>query len=267
MHRLRTAPLAFILAACGQPSESVPSRQASAANPSAAAPAAPAAKPFVFDQKDELIEFHYAWSAEAAAVPELVSRFTADMEKSKADLIAGAKEDKAFRDKDGIEFHGFQSSTDYKTAGQSSRLLSLTSDFGAYTGGAHGNYGTAGLLWDRQAAREIQVADLFAAPANRDRLLTQRWCEALNKEREKKRGEPVSGNDMFDECPSLDDIAVVPADKDGNGRFERLVLTASPYVAGPYAEGDYEVDLPVTPDLVSALKAEYRESFDVDHPQ
>jgi hypothetical protein len=67
---------------------------------------------------------------------------------------------------------------------------------------------------------------------------------------------------MFDECPKLDEIAIVPTDKNGNGRFERLILTASPYVAGPYSEGSYEIDLSVTADLIAALKSEYRGSFE-----
>jgi hypothetical protein len=266
MKPIVSASVALALTACGQPSESAPANQVVEVKP-APKPAAPAPKAFVFEEKNDLIDFHFGWSAEAAAVPQLVGRFQAEMKKAKDELIAGAKEDKAFRDKEGFDFNGYQSSTDYKTAGQSNHLLSLTSDVGAYTGGAHGNYGTSGLLWDRQAANEIKFADLFAEPANRDRLLTQRWCDALNKEREKKRGEPVTGNDMFDECPKLDDIAIVPTDKDGNGKFERLILTASPYVAGPYAEGSYEIDLLVTADLISALKSEYQGSFEAGQPQ
>ena len=100
-----------------------------------------------------------------------------------------------------------------------------------------------------------------------DRLLTQRWCDALNKAREEKRGEPVGGEGMFNDCPKLSEIAIVPTDKDKNGRFERLILTASPYVAGPYVEGSYEIDLPVTPDLIAALKADYRDSFEAGQPQ
>ena len=100
-----------------------------------------------------------------------------------------------------------------------------------------------------------------------DRLLTQRWCDALNKAREEKRGEPVGGEGMFDDCPKLGDIAIVPTDQDGNGRFERMVLTASPYVAGPYAEGSYEIELTVTPDLIAALRSDYRDSFEAGQPQ
>ena len=266
MKPIVAASIALALAACGQPSESTPANQVAEAKP-APKPAAPAPKAFVLDEKNDLIDFHFGWSAEAAAVPQLVARFQAEMKKAKDQLVAGAREDKAWRDKDGLDFHGFQSSADYKTAGQSRRLLSLTSDAGAYTGGAHGNYWTVGLLWDRQAAREIKVADLFAMPANRDRMLTQRWCDALNKAREEKRGEPVGGGGMFDECPKLDDLAIVPTDKDGDGKFERLILTASPYVAGAYAEGSYEIDLPMTADLINVLKSEYRASFEAGQPQ
>lgn len=260
-------PLLVILAACGQQSPSPTANEATAIPPAPAARTAPAPKAFVFDEKNDLIEYHFAWSAEAAAIPQLAARFKAEMDKDMAELLANAKQDKANRDKEGYPFNAYTSSTDYQTAGQSQRLLSLSVDVASYTGGAHGNYGTNGLLWDRQAAKEITIADLFAVPSNLDRLLTQRWCDALNKAREEKRGEPVGGEGMFDDCPKLSDIAIVPTDKDKNGRFERLILTASPYVAGPYVEGSYEVDLAVTPELIAALKADYRDSFEAGQPQ
>jgi len=255
-----------LLAACSQQPSQPTGNQADTSAP-AAKPAEPAAKAFVFDEKSDLIDFHYGWSAEASAVPQLVDRFRKEMEKAKAELIAGAKEDKAFRQKEGFDFNAYSSSTDYNTAGESPRLLSLSVETSAYTGGAHGNFGTGGLLWDRQAAKQIEVADLFGAPANMDRLLTQRWCDALNKARDEKRSEPVGDDGMFDDCPKFSDIAIVPTDKNKDGRFERLILTASPYVAGPYVEGSYEIDLAVTPDLIAALKADYRDSFEVGQPQ
>lgn len=268
MRPILSASVALALAACGQPSESAPAKAKAAAKPApAAAPAAPAAKPFALDEKNDLVDFHFGWSAEAAAIPQLVTRFQTELKKAKAEITDMAKTERAWRQKEGLEFGGLQSSRDYTTSGQSERLLSLTSDFGAYTGGAHPNSGTSALLWDRRAAREINFSDLFADAANRDRLLTQRWCDALNKQREEKRGAPVGGGGMFDDCPKLDEIAIVPTDKDGNGRFERLILTASPYVAGPYVEGSYEIDLPVTADLIAALKSDYQPGFEAGQPQ
>jgi len=256
-----TIPFVLLLAACGK---QVPqtARETAVAQPAAKA-AAPTAKPFVYDEENDLIDYHFGWSAEAAAVPQLVARYKAEMAKDKAELLANAKADKAERDKQGFPFNAYMSSTEYETAGQSERLLSLRADIGAFTGGAHGNSGTKGLLWDRSAAKEVEFANLFAAPANMARLLTQPWCDALNKAREEKRGEPVGGGGMFDECPQLSEISVIPTDKDGNRKFERLLLVADPYVAGPYVEGSYEIELPVTGDLIAGVRSEFRESFEV----
>ena len=252
-------PLTALLVSCGQQvTPAVGNSSGNAAQPAPTQEPAPVTKAFAFDEENDLIDFHFGWSAEAAAVPRLIGRFQEDMAKAKAQLLAGAREDKALREKEGFEFHGHMSSTEYETAGQSDRLLSLRVEAGSYTGGAHGNSGTAALLWDRQMGKEIKNTDLFVEAGNRDRLLTQRWCDALNKAREEKRGEPVGGGGMFDECPSLDEIAIIPADTDGNGKFERFLLVASPYVAGPYVEGSYEIDLIATPDLIAAMKSEYR---------
>lgn len=257
---------ALLIAACGDSPEPV-ANQASAAPGTEQAPPAHPAMAFAVEEKTDLIEFTYAWPAEAAAVPELVRRFEAELDKEKADLLAGAEEEKASREKQGFDYQPFMHSTQYATMGQSQRLLSLSVEVGSYEGGAHGNFGVGSLLWDRQAKREIKDVDLFAEPTNRDRLLTQRWCDALNKAREEKRGEPVGGGGMFDDCPKLDEIAIIPTDKDKNGKFERVMLIASPYVAGPWVEGAYEIELGVTGDLIAAIKRDYQRSFETQGTQ
>lgn len=223
-------------------------------------PASPPSAPFEYSHENELLDFAYGWSAETSAVPELVARFTRQMRESQARLTTIARSDKAEREKSDFPFNAYSSETAITTAGQSPRLLSLQVDSGEFTGGAHPNHGTTALLWDRQLRREIKLVDLFTEPANRDRVLRQRWCDAIGAERAKRRGgEQIGG--QFDECPGLDEIAVIPTDKDGDGRFERLMLIASPYVAGPYAEGDYEIELPVDAAFAAVLKAEYKPSF------
>lgn len=258
---------ALLLAACGQHGAFPPAGNATGQAATPAAPAASSAKAFTREEKTDLYEFTFSWPAEAAAVPELVSRFESEMAKARAEIAAGAEEDSAMRRQQGFDFQPFMSSTTYETAGQSPRLLSLSVDVGSFTGGAHGNFGVGSLLWDRAAKKEIQTAELFAGPANRNRLLTQRWCDTLNKAREEKRGEPVGGGGLFDDCPGLDDIAIIPADQDKNGGFETLKLVASPYVAGPWVEGAYEIELAVTPELIAAMKTEFRPSFEAQVPQ
>jgi len=43
--------------------------------------------------------------------------------------------------------------------------------------------------------------------------------------------------------------------------FTRIGVLIDPYAAGPYAEGGYEVTLPVTPAVLRAVKPEYRALF------
>ncbi len=251
----------LLLAACGEAPS--PGNDAAAAPPPRAAPF----KPFVAEEKSPLIEFRYGWSAEAAAVPGLVERFRAEMDKLKRELEAGAEKDRRFREREGIEFHGHMASIDHRTAGQSDRLLSLVTERSSFTGGAHGAFNVGTILWDRATGQEIGPAELFAAADNMDRLLTQRWCDALNIAREEKRGQPAGEGGIFDDCPALGDIAVIPADGDGNRRFEKLLLIASPYVAGPWAEGSYEIELGVTPELLAGLREEYRGGFELPQTQ
>ena len=44
-------------------------------------------------------------------------------------------------------------------------------------------------------------------------------------------------------------------------RFNRIGLLVGPYAAGPYAEGSYDITLPVTPAVLKAVKPEFRAAF------
>ena len=67
---------------------------------------------------------------------------------------------------------------------------------------------------------------------------------------------------MFNDCPKLDEITLIPADTRRERPVRDAALVADPYVAGPYVEGDYDVDLPITATCVAALKPAYRASFE-----
>jgi hypothetical protein len=93
-------------------------------------------------------------------------------------------------------------------------------------------------------------------------LTRARYCAALNAERSKRReGEKLDLPD-FNACPKYGDLAIALLDKDKNGRFDTIDFVASPYTAGPYAEGEYEIPLPVTSQLIAGIKPEYRNSFE-----
>lgn len=230
---------------------------------SAPALAPAAAKPVSIDRKDALVDFHAGWPAEAAAIPALDARFRTEAEKAMKELVAGATADKAMREKDGLEFPGYSSKVDYRVAGASARLLSLQGTLDSFTGGAHGNHGTIAVLWDKQSGKDVGYAGLFAEASSAWQSIREDWCAALDRARAEKRGPDYrpGPNDPFGQCPSLEEIDVIPSDKDGDGRFEALMVVADPYVAGPWAEGDYAIELPVTPAIIGALKPDYRDSF------
>ena len=257
-----------LLAGCGQQSSAVANRSANAAAPSEirSEPADPPAKAFSVSDENDLYIFEYSWPAEASAVPQLAARFRTDMEKAKSELVANAREDRDARATEGFDFHPHPTQRAYVSAGQTDRLLSLQSTIYAFTGGAHGSTGSAALLWDPAIAREIAIPQLLAAGASWTGAIRQPFCLLLDRERETRRGEPVRKGDLFGECPRYDELTVFLPDSDANRRIDHVVVIADQYVAGPYAEGPYEIALPITATMIERLKPEYRSSFEPRPP-
>lgn len=218
------------------------------------------AKPFKYEFKTRYADVDFAYSNEAAAVPALVRRFNAELAEEKSKTIVCGKAETQVRVATGSEGIACSSSTGITTSGQAQRLLSLARSYYAFTGGAHGNGATTPLLWDRRLGQEIDFASLFAAPNSHARIMRDAYCRALNAERKKRRGPAyqAGGIPEFDSCPKFSELSLIPS---GSPRFSRIHVIASAYTAGPYAEGQYDIVLPVTPRLVAALKPQFRASF------
>ncbi len=223
--------------------------------------------PFAVDRKDDLIEFNYSWSAEASSIPILVRRLRGDLETSWSAASRTAQASRAEAMAAKRPFNGHTFSRRWTTAGQSSRLLSLEGQTLILTGAAQPAHGAEGLLWDRSTRTEIKAERLFAAGNDLGKLVHTPFCVTLEGERARRRGVPVRAGDAFSQCPKLSELAVVPADSNANRRFDRFRLIAPNGVAGPYAEGRYDIAVPVTPALRAALKPAYRSSFEVFQPQ
>ena len=225
------------------------------------AAASAAAKPFKYESKTRYAEVDFAYSDEAAAVPALVKRFQSDLAKERTRTVACGRAETKVRVESGGEGIACSSSTGITSSGQTPRLLSLARAYYAFTGGAHGNGGTTPLLWDRRLGKEIKFASVFASPNGYAGILRDPYCRALNAERKKRRGpdyQPSSMVPEFDACPKFSELSLIPF---GSPRFGTIHLIAGPYTAGPYAEGEYDIALPVTPRFIAALKPEYRASF------
>lgn len=61
-------------------------------------------------------------------------------------------------------------------------------------------------------------------------------------------------------CPPVKDLTILLGSTNGRA-IDRIGLLADPYVAGSYAEGSYEVTLPVTRAIAGAVKPAYRAAF------
>lgn len=218
--------------------------------------------PFAVDRKGELVEFNYAWSAEASAVPVLARRLDSDLETTFAAAAATAQADRAAAQAAGRRFVGHQFNRRWTTAGQSARLLSLRGETLYFTGGPYPRHGSDGLLWDRLTRREIKFERLFRAGTDLDKLIHAPFCVTLEGERARRRGVAIQAGAASPGCPKLGELAVLPADGNANNRFDRFRLIAPPGVAG-VAEGRYDIAIPVTPAMRAALTFAYRSSFEV----
>lgn len=211
-------------------------------------------------RQSDALNFIYRWPAEAVAIPALDLRLYTEAKHDLAEAQEGAPDDKKQYREEGRGSVRDIYSKKWTTAGQSLRLLSLRSDYEEYTGGAHPNYNVGSLLWDRHLGREIDFGNLFDTPDGYAPVLRSPYCHKLYNARTKRNGERTGT--VFEMCPKFKELPILPIDRDKNGRFDEINIIAAPYVAGSFAEGEYDIALPVTRQLIAAMKPEYRSSFE-----
>jgi hypothetical protein len=207
------------------------------------------------------LDFRYEWPAEAVAIPALDLRLYSEAKRDLVEAQNGAPDDKKEYKEEGRGSVRDLYLTKWTTAGQSSRLLSLRGDYQEYTGGAHPNYNTSDLLWDRQLGREIKLGDLFEVADGYEAILRSAYCHKLVQTKVKRTGDQIEK--AYWSCPKFSEVATVPTDRNKNGHFDQIDFVSSPYTAGSFAEGEYDIALRVTPQLIAAFKPEYRSSFEV----
>lgn len=260
---LALVPLTLV-AACGTKD---PAPQPSASGDATAAIEQPSEAPPVAEALDSKTSnprysFAYAYPAAAAAHSALKAELDNEMAKARAELSSIATEAQSAAKAEDFEFTPFDQSTKWTVVTDLPGWLSLKRDYYEFTGGAHGNYGTGALLWDKAANMRRDPLSLFVSKGAFDGALRAAFCNALDRQRAQRRGAPVdrSSGDSFDDCLAPSEVTVLLGSSNKQ-QFNRIGLIADPYAAGPYAEGSYEVTLPVTPALLKAVKPEYRAAF------
>ena len=222
---------------------------------SACATTAGMAERVEIEEETEAYDFQFAYPAAAAAIPAL----KASLDAEAATILANLEKEAAQAKADG--FGGqYTWSMEYETSADIPRFLSLSGAEATYLGGAHGNYGMTSLVWDREAGKGFSGLNLFELGALERSDTRKKYCEGLNAERRKRRGFDVGPEDLFGDCPNFDMLATIVGSTNGS-TFDTVTFHAAPYVAGGFAEGAYDVTLPVTPDMIAAVFPEYRASF------
>lgn len=256
------------LGACGKGADTPATAPAATTASSPAPPPVPAPPPPAAAEarklsvENALYIFDYAYPAAAAAIPALKAQLDADLDRQQQELAAEARAEAEAAKVEGFPFNLHSRSFDWKVVADLPGWLSLSTLAGSYTGGAHPNYGYQTILWDKSANVARVPADLFQSPQALSAAIRHDFCRGLNVQRTKKRGRPVdpASTDEFDGCIDPAEQVVILGSTDG-ALFSRIGVLVAPYNAGPYAEGDYEVTLPVTRSVLAAVKPEYRRYF------
>lgn len=255
--------LAMAQAACSPPEGSGQGKNHEGQHPDASAVAsASTTKNVAVSEENEVYSFSYSFPAAAAVIPGLAAVLNSRSRAAKEQLVDLAQEERQVAKGAGYAYHPHSYAEEWKLVSDLPGWISLKGEFSTYQGGAHGNYGVTSLVWDTRHSQALAGIDLFLSPASLDAALGKPFCAELNRQREVRRGMPVdpASTDIFDTCPGVSELTVIPASSNGK-TFDRIDLYAGPYVAGPYAEGSYEVTLPVDAQILGAVKPEYQGPF------
>jgi len=259
-----TVMAALAATACSGARE--PAVAASGATTPAAVASASAAAPTPVTAREEkveseLIDFEYGYPAAAGAIPALRAAFDADLDKRKVQLIEEAKAAQKDAREGGYEFRPLGYWLDWKVVTDLPGWLSLSADIGTYEGGAHPNHGFDSLVWDKQAGVRRDPVEMFTSPAALSSAIKAEFCKSIDAQRRKKRGADWKIGGEFDACIDPVENGTIILGSSNRKAFDRIGILVPPYNAGPYAEGDYEVTLPVTAAVLAAVKPEYRATF------
>lgn len=239
--------LADIDGATGAPSEA----------PSEAAPTGRSV-----DVSNDLYEFSFSYPDAAAAIPGLRDLFDGQLAEARSQLASSSRDDQKSAKQESYPYLQHSFSAKWDVVADLPGWLSLSAQVYTFSGGAHGMSNFDSLLWDRRADVARKPRDLFTSADALRAAIQGPFCDALDKERAKRRGEPVQrdSGQMFSEC--IDPLAeTLILGSSNHQTFDRIGVLVAPYEAGPYAEGTYEVTLPVTGKVMAVLKPQYRSGF------
>ncbi len=217
---------------------------------------------FAVEETTELYEFEYAWPEAAGDEPGLRALLDRRRQNSLELLQENATRGRADARDSGFPYNRYLLRVNWEIVADLPDYLSLSARRSSYTGGAHGNYGFNSLIWDRKSRTALKPESFFSDMAALEDAVREPFCTGLQEERARRRAD-VDAEDIADDfrqCPPLKDMTILLGSSSGR-RFNRLGLLAGPYVAGPFSEGAYEIDVPITAAILEAVDPRYRDAF------
>lgn len=241
-----TAAVAAALSACNRDREPAAPEPAAAPAPGAAAAVIPAdaAAPMGFESKTPYADVRLTLPDGLKAQTDLHARLYAEEVRRLRQFTEGAQGEltEAGADTDRPKYEKTIAIT---VAAETAKLLSLKRVDFDYSGGAHANTLTDGLLWDKALKRRVGVADLFGKGVDLT-ILDQALCSAVNAAKRARApdspGVTLGGKDFS--CPRAADTPFVLTPGDTPGKAAGLTFLIGPYQVGPAAEGAYEIAVP-----------------------
>lgn len=254
------------LAACseepGSPVKKQPNYDVPGAPPGGAADAAAKHAPASeVKETTDLIEFAYAYPLEAARIPEVAAWLDKDRQVKRDALLIDARRDKAAADREKFPYHAHSHLQKWQRVTDTPRFLSLSSEIGTYTGGAHGMTSFDTLMWDRTRRRIMKPLDLFVSGEAFDAAIGDAFCARIKHAKAAKGIQtPDEPDSPWGKCPPASAQTVWIGSSDGR-HLDRLTIAIAPYEIGPFAEGSYKINVPVTEALARAVKPEFAREF------
>lgn len=221
---------------------------------------APLPEPLSFSQVTPDSTVKMTLAPVIAQEPGLRFRLYGDGVKELKSFAAQAHGDRAHLAAKGLQTPPYQRDIAWTLTAATPRLLSARESWFDDTGGAHPNHGWNGLLWNIPEDRAIPRAELFRPDADQAKL-EQGLCEAIKAAKVQRVGAQEAAEEAGSwPCPRWADSDFVFAPSTVHGKLGGLVFLFDPYSLGPYAEGDYQVTVPLA-EFQGALSPAYADEF------
>lgn len=258
---LLTAALAAGLSACNREREPAARDAPPVPGQTAVITPADAAAPMAFDSKTPYADVRLTLPDAIKRQTDLHARLYAEEVRLLREFAEGAQGEltEAGADTDRPKY---EKTITVTTALETGKLVSLKRVDFDYSGGAHPNTLSSGILWDKALKRRLALADLFRKSADLT-ALDQALCTAINAAKRARVPDSAAvtlGGRPGSSCPRAADTAFVLAPGTVNGKAAGLVFFIGAYQVGPYAEGGYEIAIPVS-GFRSLLAIAYADDF------